>query len=230
MHRFETILLADGDLNSRQLLTTKLSSYGYRVVAVSDGEEALFSFAKEKPQLIVLDVMLPKIDGYQVCNKLREISQTPIVLLAALGNVTDRIIGFNLGANDYVIKPFSADELVVRIQSLFKRSYCNPLFIQIGGLQLNLSKRHVFKNGQLIKLTPIEFNLLEVLISKPGKIVTRSDIFNTLWGYTAFRYIDTRVVDVYICRLRSKLEKNSTSPNLILTVRGVGYMFQEIQH
>ena len=103
MHRFETILLADGDLNSRQLLTTKLSSYGYRVVAVSDGEEALFSFAKEKPQLIVLDVMLPKIDGYQVCNKLREISQTPIVLLAALGNVTDRIIGFNLGANDYVI-------------------------------------------------------------------------------------------------------------------------------
>ena len=232
MGRFRTILLADGDLNNCHLLTTQLSSYGYSVITASNGEEVLSIFDTAIPHLIILDVMLPQIDGYQVCNKLRRISQIPIILLGALGNVNDRSIGFNLGADDYIVKPFSAYELGARIRSLLKRSYSDnystPPFIHIGNLKLNLSKRHVFKNNQLIKLTPMEFKLLEVLISKPGKVITRLEIFGILWGYTTFRYVDTRLVDVYICRLRSKLEKNPNIPNIILTIREKGYMFQEI--
>tara|TARA_B100000683_G_scaffold8301_1_gene9053 strand:- start:18068 stop:18766 length:699 start_codon:yes stop_codon:yes gene_type:complete len=231
MGKLKTILLADGDLNNRRLITKKLSSYGYHVIAVSNGEEALFIFGKKNPHLAIIDVMLPKMDGYQVCNKLREISTIPIVLLTALDTLTDRNIGFNLGADDYIVKPFSINELEVRIHSLLRRYYTNdyysPLFINVGELKLNLLKKCVFKNKELIRLTTIEFKLLEILISKPGKVVTRSDIFGMLWGYTAFRYVDTRVVDVYIYRLRLKLEENPKKPNLILTVREKGYMFQE---
>lgn len=230
----KTILLADGDSKTCHLLDAKLSFYGYVVITVSNGEEALRFFDQEKPHLVLLDVMLPKIDGYKVCNELRKISSTPIILFSALDTLTDRIIGFNLGADDYIVKPFSIDELEIRIQSLIRRSHFNdclkPLFIYVGELTLNLSKRYVIKNDQLVKLTSLEFSLLEVLISKPGKIITRSDIFSILWGYAEFRYVDTRVVDVYICRLRSKLEKDPNNPTLILTIRGKGYMFHEIKH
>jgi|TARA_B100000475_G_scaffold201228_1_gene188101 OmpR family response regulator RpaB len=231
MNQLETVLIADGDLTSRLILTQKLSNHGYRVITASDGEEALFLFNKEQPHIVLIDVILPKIDGYKVCSKLRNDSSTPIVLLTSLDKLNDRVIGLSLGADDYLIKPFSTEELKIRIRSILQRSYNNnsyPLFIQIGDLKLNVAKRCVLKKGQPIKLTKIEFKLLEVLLARSGEGLTRLDIFNKVWGYTTFRYLDTRVVDVYIYRLRSKLEKKPSIPTLILTVRGKGYMFQEI--
>jgi OmpR family response regulator RpaB len=226
-----TILLADGDPTSRLILKTQLSNYGYHIITTSDGEEALSTFNKGQFHVVLIDIMIPKIDGYKVCSKLRNISSVPIILLAALNSVTDRIIGLSLGADDFLIKPFSVDELNLKLCSLLRRSYNHykyPLVIQIGGLKLNLFKKHVYKNDQIIRLTTIEFNLLEILVAKAGKTLTRIDIFDKVWGHTTFRYSDIRVVDVYICRLRSKIEQNPNTPDLILTVRSKGYMFQKI--
>ena len=230
MTNVRTVLVADDDINIRQFLKIRLSYLGYNVILATNGQEVLSILKKEKLDLIILDIMLSQIDGYKVCRILRKFSRVPIILLTALANITDRIRGLDLGADEYLTKPFAPDELEACIRSLLIRSYerndLNPLVIQVGDLKLDTIKKHVFKGSKLINLTLIEFNLLRLLMNKAGKNLTRTAILDCIWGYTSYRYIDTRVVDVYVHRLRSKLEQDLSTPNLILTIRGKGYMFQ----
>jgi OmpR family response regulator RpaB len=228
----EKILVIDDQLDVRQILKTRLSVLGYKVILAANGEEALFLFNKENPNLLILDIMLAKIDGYEVCRQIREQSQVPIIILTALGDIADRVFGLELGADDYVIKPFSPRELEARIRSILRRTNINnnstvdPNILQIANLVINIRKRQVFKGSKRIKLTGMEFNLLELLANKAGERLSRTSILDSVWGYIPERYLDTRVVDVHISRLRSKLEEDPTNPDFILTARGTGYMFQ----
>ena len=196
-------------------------------------------FKKESPNLVILDIMLPKIDGYEVCSEIRKKSQVPIIMLTALGDISDRVMGLELGADDYVMKPFSPKELEARIRSVLRRTdssnivtekRTNESRLQIGTLVIDTNKRQVFKGKERIKLTGMEFNLLELLVTKAGERLSRSMILDRVWGYTPERYLDTRVVDVHISRLRSKLEEDPSNPDLIITARGTGYMFQRYQN
>jgi OmpR family response regulator RpaB len=234
----EKILVVDDEVTIRHILETRLSIHGYNVILATNGEDALSIFRKEQPDLIILDIMLSKLDGYKVCNEIRKESQVPIIMLTALGDIIDRVTGLELGADDYVIKPFSLKELEARIRSVLRRTKIksNPsipkphkYILQIGKLRIDTNKRQVFKEKKRIKLTGMEFNLLELLINKAGEKLSRSIILDYIWGYTPERYLDTRVVDVHISRLRSKLEEDPSNPDLILTARGTGYMFQNYQ-
>ena len=198
------------------------------------GEEALKVFRKESPDLIILDIMLPKIGGYEVCKELRKGSSVPIIMLTALGDISDRVMGLEFGADDYVLKPFSPKELEARVRSVLRRIKKPPeakilhenQLLQIGNLIIDTKKRQVLKGSKRIRLTAMEFNLLELLINQAGERLSRSYILDSVWGYTPQRYVDTRVVDVHISRLRAKLEEDPSNPDLILTARGTGYMFQ----
>nr|YP_009400025.1 putative transcriptional regulator OmpR [Tolypiocladia glomerulata]ARW69844.1 putative transcriptional regulator OmpR [Tolypiocladia glomerulata] len=232
----EKILIVDDEISIRRILETRLSMIGYDVVSASDGEEALQIFRKEYPTLVVLDVMMPKLDGYGVCQELRKESDVPIIILTALGDVSDRITGLELGADDYIVKPFSPKELEARIRSILRRvekininsSIPSSGVINIGFLKIDSNKRQVYKNHERVRLTGMEFSLLELLISKAGEAFSRASILQEVWGYTPERHVDTRVVDVHISRLRAKLEDDPSNPDLILTARGTGYLFQKI--
>lgn len=232
----EKILVADDETSIRRILETRLSMIGYKVISASNGEEALNIFRTEYPHLIILDVMMPKLDGYGVCQEIRKESDVPIIMLTALGDVSDRITGLELGADDYVIKPFSPKELEARIRSVLRRSDKMPVsssipssgIINIGFLKIDTNKRQVYKKNLRVRLTGMEFSLLELLVSKAGDPFSRASILQEVWGYTPERHVDTRVVDVHISRLRSKLEDDPSNPDLILTARGTGYLFQKI--
>lgn len=235
----EKILLVDDEISIRQILETRLAIRGYEVISASNGEDALYLFQKEQPDLVILDIMLPKIDGYAVCSEIRKESKVPIIMLTALGDIVDRVMGLELGADDYVMKPFSPKELEARIRSVLRRTELktfalskasNKNIIQIGNLVIDTNKRQVFRGNERIKLTGMEFNLLELLITNSGERVSRSTILERVWGYIPERYMDTRVVDVHIYRLRAKLEADPSNPDLILTARGTGYMFQNYQN
>jgi OmpR family response regulator RpaB len=231
----EKILIVDDESNICQILETRLSIRGYKVIVATDGEQALDLFEKEKPDLIVLDIMIPRIDGYGVCTALRKESKVPIIMLTALGDISDRVTGLELGADDYIVKPFSPKELEARIRSVLRRTERSVELqkakdqnvLYIGNLKIDTNKRQILKGGKRVKLTGIEFNLLELLIKKAGERLSRAYILEDVWGYTPERYVDTRVVDVHISRLRSKLEEDPSNPDLILTARGTGYMFQK---
>lgn len=231
----ERILVVDDEASIRRILETRLSMIGYEVITAADGEEALEIFRNSDPDLVVLDVMMPKLDGYGVCQELRKESDIPIIMLTALGDVADRITGLELGADDYVIKPFSPKELEARIRSVLRRVDKNGSagipssgLIQIASIKIDTNKRQVYKDNQRIRLTGMEFSLLELLVSRSGEAFSRSEILQQVWGYTPERHVDTRVVDVHVSRLRAKLEQDPTNPELILTARGTGYMFQRI--
>nr|AUG32299.1 two-component response regulator [Paulinella longichromatophora] len=231
----ETILIVDDEASIRRILEARLSMIGYQVVTASDGVEALEVFHRCEPDLVVLDVMMPRIDGYGVCQELRKESDVPIVILTALGDVADRITGLELGADDYLIKPFSPKELEARIRCVLRRvekdqtaGIPNSGVIQVGDLRIDTNKRQVFRNDERIRLTGMEFSLLELLVSRSGEPFSRGEILKEVWGYTPERHVDTRVVDVHISRLRSKLEDDPANPELILTARGTGYLFQRI--
>jgi OmpR family response regulator RpaB len=235
----EKILVVDDELSIRQILETRLSIRGYEVLLAANGEDALSLFKKEQPNLVILDIMLPKIDGYEVCTEIRKESKVPIIMLTALGDIGDRVMGLELGADDYVMKPFSPKELEARIRSVLRRSEnqttpslqaSNQSILKIGDLAIDTNKRQVLKEKKRIKLTGMEFNLLELLIKKAGERLSRSMILDRVWGYTPERYVDTRVVDVHISRLRSKLEEDPSNPDLIITARGTGYMFQNYKN
>jgi len=235
----EKILIVDDEVTIRQILETRLSIRGYTVFLAANGEEALALFKKEQPNLIILDIMLPKLGGYDVCTEIRKESQVPIIMLTALGDISDRVMGLELGADDYVIKPFSPKELEARIRSVLRRTPFkhsapfpspNKNILQVGDLEIDTNKQQVFKSGERIKLTGMEFNLLELLIRNAGERLSRSTILDSVWGYSPERYLDTRVVDVHISRLRSKLEEDPGNPDLIITARGTGYMFQKYQN
>lgn len=232
----EKILVVDDEINIRRILETRLSIIGYEVITAADGEEALFLYKKEMPNLIILDIMMPKLDGYGVCQEIRKESEIPIIMLTALNDVTDKITGLELGADDYIVKPFSPKELEARVKSILRRveklpstqSNANLGILSIGNIKIDSNRRQVYKHNEKIRLTGMEFSLLELLISKSGEPFSRSSILQEVWGYTPERHVDTRVVDVHISRLRSKLEEDPSNPDLILTARGIGYLFQKI--
>lgn len=231
----EQILVVDDEVSIRRILEARLSMIGYMVHSASNGEEALDLFHRHHPDMLVLDVMMPKLDGYGVCQEVRRESDVPIIMLTALGDVADRITGLELGADDYVIKPFSPKELEARIRSVLRRidkdsgsGSVNSGLIQVGQLRIDANKHQVFKGDGRIRLTGMEFSLLELLVSRSGEPFSRSEILKEVWGYTPERHVDTRVVDVHISRLRAKLEEDPANPELILTARGTGYLFQRI--
>ena len=233
--RKERILVVDDEASIRRILETRLSMIGYDVVTASDGEEALDVFHTQDPDLVVLDVMMPKLDGYGVCQELRKESDIPIIMLTALGDVADRITGLELGADDYVVKPFSPKELEARIRSVLRRveksnsaGIPSSGVIHVNALRIDTNKRQVYKGDERIRLTGMEFSLLELLVGRSGEPFSRSEILQEVWGYTPERHVDTRVVDVHISRLRAKLEDDPSNPELILTARGTGYLFQRI--
>ena len=231
----ERILVVDDEASIRRILETRLSMIGYEVITASDGEEALESFRHEDPDLVVLDVMMPKLDGYGVCQELRKESDVPIIMLTALGDVADRITGLELGADDYVVKPFSPKELEARIRSVLRRvdkegapGIPSSGVIFVGSIKIDTNKRQVYKGDERVRLTGMEFSLLELLVSRSGEPFSRGQILQEVWGYSPERHVDTRVVDVHISRLRAKLEDDPSNPELILTARGIGYRFQRI--
>ncbi len=229
----EKILVVDDDTNICDVLKMRLTKLGYTVLLAADGIEALSVYREFSPTLIILDVMLPKLDGYEVCSEIRKESQIPIIMLTALDDISERVMGFELGADDYVIKPFSPKELEARIQAVLRRcsdrqepgTFPEDSTLSVGSLSLNFTKRQVFRGKTRVKLTGLEFNLLELLIANAGQSLSRTIILDNIWGYTPERYVDTRVVDVHISRLRAKLEEDPSNPDLILTARGMGYMF-----
>jgi len=232
----EKILVVDDEASIRRILETRLSMIGYTVVTAADGDEALAVYKKELPNLIILDIMMPKLDGYGVCQEIRKDSDIPIIMLTALGDVADRITGLELGADDYVVKPFSPKELEARIKAILRRvdkmslhsTAVSSGIISMGGIKIDTNRRQVYKQNEKIRLTGMEFSLLELLMSKSGEAFSRASILQEVWGYTPERHVDTRVVDVHISRLRSKLEEDPSNPDLILTARGTGYLFQKI--
>jgi two-component system, OmpR family, response regulator RpaB len=223
------ILVADDEASIRQIVEARLKMAGFEVVTAADGEEAVERYYEVHPDLVVLDIMMPRMDGLQVCKQIRKRDTTPIIMLTAKGDIADRINALEMGADDYIIKPFSPRELEARIKAVLRRTYVQtvkPAIIEVDDLSIDLSRRHVLKSDQRIKLTEMEFSLLELLALNPGKAFSRNDILQQVWGYRLNQYSDTRVVDVHVSRLRSKLENDVSDPELILTARGTGYMFQ----
>ena len=234
----QLILVADDEASIRRILETRLKMIGYDVVTASDGEEAIALFNKQTPDLIVLDVMMPKLDGYGVTREVRRTSDVPIIILTALSDVSERITGLELGADDYVTKPFSPKELEARVKSVLRRTTNRETvsstgkvaknIISTGQIKIDTVRRQVFRKNERIRLTGMEFSLLELLVNNSGQAFSRNEILQHVWAYPPDHRIDTRVVDVHISRLRSKLETDPTNPELILTARGMGYMFQRI--
>ncbi len=236
----QLILVADDEASIRRILETRLKMVGYDVVVAEDGEEAVELFNKENPDLVVLDVMMPKMDGYGVTREIRRTSDVPIIILTALGDVSERITGLELGADDYVIKPFSPKELEARVKAVLRRTSDKGVVVPSGGkavaknvittgnIKIDTARRQVYRKNERIRLTGMEFSLLELLVNNSGQAYSRNEILQHVWSYPADHRIDTRVVDVHISRLRSKLETDPTNPELILTARGIGYMFQRI--
>nr|YP_009296798.1 regulatory component of sensory transduction system [Bangiopsis subsimplex]AOM66141.1 regulatory component of sensory transduction system [Bangiopsis subsimplex]ARO90499.1 transcription regulatory protein ompR [Bangiopsis subsimplex] len=232
----ETILIVDDETSLRRILETRLTMNGYSVISAADGEDGLQLFKQNRPDLVILDVMMPKLDGYGVCQEIRKDSDIPVIMLTALGDVSDRITGLELGADDYIMKPFSPKELEARIRSVLRRvekvsinqGIPHSGIISLGTIRIDLNKRQVFKQNERVRLTGMEFSLLELLLSKAGEPFSRASILQDVWGYTPERHVDTRVVDVHISRLRAKLEDDPSNPELILTARGTGYLFQKL--
>ena len=225
-----TILLVDDEDSIQTLLTYPLERDGYTVVQARDGEEALRRFAEESVDLVVLDVMLPKLDGLEVCKRLRSESTVPIIMLTARGDELDKVLGLELGADDYITKPFSIREFRSRVRALLRRAVTPHLaanredVIDRGDLRIDLPRRTVEVRGESVQLTFIEFELLAVLASSPGVVFTRRDLLERLRGSADYR--EPRTIDVHVRHLREKIEEDPSAPRLILTIRGAGYRFR----
>ena len=234
----QKILVVDDEASIRRILETRLKMAGYNVVTAEDGEEAVELFNKTNPDIVILDVMMPKMDGYGVTREIRRVSDVPIIILTALGDVSERITGLELGADDYVIKPFSPKELEARVKAVLRRTVSKDItvptgkttknVITTGNIKIDTARRQVYRKNERIRLTGMEFSLLELLVNNSGTAYSRNEILQHVWAYPPDHRIDTRVVDVHISRLRSKLETDPANPELILTARGIGYMFQRI--
>jgi DNA-binding response OmpR family regulator len=227
------ILLVDDEESVQKLLAYPLRKEGYEVVAARDGDEALERFAEGGFDLIVLDVMLPRRDGFDVCRRLRARSAVPIIMLTAKAEEFDKVLGLELGADDYITKPFSMREFRSRVKAALRRVELvrerdrdgagDPL--DIGDLEIDLGKRAVSIRGRPVRLTYVEFEILATLARSPGRVFSRSALLEGLWGDSAYR--DPRTVDVHIRHLREKLEREPGDPEYIFTVRGVGYHFRD---
>jgi DNA-binding response OmpR family regulator len=226
-----TILLVDDEEPVQKLLAYPLEREGYRVVQAWDGEQALERFAAERVDLVVLDVMLPKLDGLEVCKRLRAQSTVPIIMLTARDDELDTVLGLELGADDYITKPFSIREFRSRVRALLRRAAAPRMdepedeVISANGLEIDLGRRAVEVGGESVQLTYVEFELLRTFASHPGRVYTRQALLEALWGGSDYR--EPRTIDVHVRHLREKLETDPRDPQFILTVRGVGYRFRD---
>lgn len=220
------ILVVDDEPKIVRLIQAYLERAGFSVLAAYDGRQALELFKAEQPALVILDLMLPDLDGLDVARAIRKESDTPIIMLTARTEATDRIIGLEVGADDYVPKPFDPRELVARVRAVLRRGAAGPAqpaLIEVGGLTIDLERHEVRLHGQSIELTPSEFKLLATLAQSPGRVFSRLQLLEALEGttYAAFE----RTIDTHIKNLRQKLETDPKNPRYILTVHGVGYKF-----
>ncbi|MDQ4081832.1 MAG: response regulator transcription factor [Actinomycetota bacterium] len=225
-----TILLVDDEDAVLKLLTYPLERDGLRVLTARDGEEALERFASEPVDLVVLDIMLPRLDGLEVCKRVRAESSVPIIMLSARGDELDKVLGLELGADDYITKPFSIREFRSRVRALLRRAATARVpvadeVITHDGLRIDVPRRAVELSGRRVQLTYVEFELLRILAANPGRVYTRKALLEALWGSAAYR--EPRTIDVHVRHLREKLERDPREPELIQTVRGAGYRFRE---
>ena len=228
MHR-PRVLIVDDDLAIIKFLRANLKAEDYETLIAMDGAEALQTIERELPDFVILDIMLPKIDGFEVCHQLREWSQLPIIMLSARGDEEDKVKCLNLGADDYVTKPFGVGELIARVKAVFRRTEAagatpaQPAFTS-GNLTINFVERRVTIDDREVKLTPTEYNLLQELVLNAGKVLTHTHLLSKVWGP---EYRDEReYLHVFIRRLRNKLEPDRANPRYILSVPAVGYQFK----
>lgn len=228
----EKILVVDDEAAILELISYTLRKEGYQVVAAADGTTAFSLFQSERPDLVVLDVMLPGLDGLEVCRLIRRVSKTPILMLTAKKAEVDRVVGLEIGADDYVTKPFSPRELSARVKSLLRRQNWAkesadpaPDVIRFRELEIDEQTREVRVGGQPVELTFTQFELLLTLARSPGRVFSREELLERVWGHNFFG--EMRTVDVHIRHLREKLEPDPAEPAYIKTVRGVGYRFGE---
>ncbi len=222
----ERILVVEDDRRIRDLLRRGLIFEGYSVDTAEDGETALRVAREAPPDAVILDIMLPKMDGLEVCRRLRSASNIPIMMLTARDSVPDRVTGLDAGADDYMVKPFAFDELLARLRALFRRHRMEsaPDVYRYADLELNPRTRQVFRGGDLVELTAKEFDLLELFLRHPGQVLTREMIYEHIWDYDFGG--ESNIIEVYVRYLRTKLEATG-KPRLLQTVRGVGYALRE---
>ncbi|MGI9049862.1 MAG: response regulator [Rubrobacteraceae bacterium] len=221
------ILVVDDEPSLQKMLTHALEREGFQVYAVGDGEAALEAVGSSEPHLIILEIMIPKLDGTEICRRVRAYSDVPIIMLTAKDDEIDRVVGLELGADDYVTKPFAVRELVARVRAIMRRVAVpagqKQDELNYDSLRIHLPSRRVVIEGQEVDLTYTEFELLVTLASNPGRVFSRSTLLTRVWG-DEFR--DERTVDVHIRHLREKIERDPRNPEFIHTARGVGYAFR----
>lgn len=224
----KTILVVDDEVHIQELIKFNLSKNGFQVITADNGIDALRIVEDEKPDLILLDLMIPGIDGLEVCKKIRRnssIESIPIIMITAKGEELDKILGLELGADDYITKPFSVRELVARVKAMLRRTSLKQeeSKMRFGNISIDFQKHEVFRNNARVELTLKEFELLEILIKNKGKVMTRDFLLDKIWGY---EYVgETRTVDVHVRHLRQKIEEDDKNPIYIQTIRGIGYKF-----
>jgi len=221
------VLLIEDDADLFSLLKYNLKKEGFAMTGQQTGKGAIELCRKVRPDLILLDIMLPDSDGLDICKGIRrdpDLAAVPIIFLTARASETDRIVGLEIGANDYVVKPFFVRELIARIKLQFRNQSAPSRLLSAAGLELDPASRQVRLNGEVLALTATEFRLLEFMMSRPGVVFSREQLLNSVWGQD--RAITDRAVDVYVLRLRQKIEQDQTAPALIHSVRGFGYTFE----
>ena len=221
------ILIVEDEKDMVTGLKFNLEARDYVVIAAYDGEAGCKKAVEEKPDLVILDLMLPKLNGYEVCKRLKkEVPDIPIIMLTAKSQEAEIVTGLELGADDYITKPFSVLELLARIKAVFRRVKSGseiPEVHQFGNLEINLKKYYARKKGKSLKLSPREYEILKCFIEREGEIVSRDQLLNQVWGYDSFP--NTRTIDAHIAKLRHKIEDKPEEPKLIITIHGIGYKF-----
>jgi phosphate regulon transcriptional regulator PhoB len=221
------VLVVDDEIPILDAVAYNLRKEGFQPLTAEDAEQCMRLAKSEKPELIILDVMLPSASGFDICKRIRSESHTPIIMLTARADETDRVVGLELGADDYVTKPFSMRELMARVKTVLRRS--NAItgnmeeVIDIGGIHIDSNRYEVNVNGNPVTLSPKEFDLLKFLARHPGQVFTRQSLLDSVWGPAAF--VEDRTVDVHVRWLREKIEADPSQPRFLMTVRGIGYKF-----
>ncbi len=221
------ILIIEDEDSYREALTFMLEKEGFDVAAAADGAEGLAAFDRSGADLVVLDLMMPGIPGLEVCKQLRAQSNVPIVMVTARDSEVDKVVGLELGADDYVTKPFSHRELLARIRAVLRRGVEQELVpdvVEVGGVRIDVERHQVYVDGEEVRFALREFDLLELLLRNPGRVLTRGQLIDRIWGSD---YVgDTKTLDVHIKRLRSKIEPDPSNPRRLVTVRGLGYKYE----
>jgi len=224
------ILIAEDDKNTASLVATYLEKEGFRTVAAYDGEDALRLARRCQPAFVILDVMLPRLDGWEICRQIRKSSEVPILMLTAREEEIDRVMGLSIGADDYVVKPFSPRELVERVKAILRRSrgasgLSQDKLLVHKGLTLDPVKLKVTRDGETVNLTTSEYKLLQALMASPGRVFSRNELLDRFYDHG--EVVIDRVIDVHVGKLRQKIESDPANPQFIITVRGFGYRFAE---